>query len=267
MPSSSTDVNPDDVDLEAPEDDSIEPRIVHMTWPPALRGAGGFLLVMFIGLVPTVLMTPGLISAVWLSIAGTNTTGRIVEVWNTLNPGDNATRTGRYPTIAARIEFQDGSERHAIEWLGKFRVPGTTRWRASMVGDSIGVRYLEGDPSSARVRRFGDIWLPHGLFWPMGMVFVLIGGGFAMRHLRARRRGMELELRNQSIDVNNIRVEKDRSYMDGHHFRYVAEFEVDGRRFLSRTPTRKQRLKPVTTGRILYSPEDPSVNWLAIEST
>ncbi len=88
-----------------------------------------------------------------------------------------------------------------------------------------------------------------------------------MRHLRARRRGMELELRNQSIDVNSIRVEKDRSYMDGHHFRYVAEFEVDGRRFLSRTPTRKQRLKPVTTGRILYSPEDPSVNWLAIEST
>ncbi len=88
-----------------------------------------------------------------------------------------------------------------------------------------------------------------------------------MGHLRARRRGMELELRNQWIDVDNIRVEKDRSYTDGLHFRYVAEFEVDGRCFISRSPTRKQRIKPASTGRILYSPEDPSVNWLVVEST
>jgi len=222
-------MSPDDLDFEeSPEDDAIEPRLVHMTWPPALRGVGGFLLVLFMGLVPSVLMTPGLISAVWLTIAGTNTTGHIVEVWDTRDPADNTNRTGRYATVAARIEFQDGSGRHDLEWLGRFRTPGFNRWRAPVVGDSIGVRYLEGDPSSAKVRRFGHIWLPHGLLWPMCMTFVLIGGGFAMGHLRARRRGMELELRNQSVDVSDIRVEKDSSYMDGLHFRYVAEFEVDG---------------------------------------
>lgn len=258
----------DDMDLdESPEDDSIEPRLVHMTWPPALRGAGGFLLVLFMGLVPSVLMTPGLISAVWLTIAGTNTTGYIVEVWDTRNPDDDASRTGQYATVAARIEFQDGSERHALEWLGRLPAPGLKRGRAPVVGDTIGVRYLEGDPSSARVRRFEEIWLPHGMIWPIGMVFVLIGGGFALRHLRARRRGMELELRNQTIDVSDIRVEKDSSYMDGLHFRYAAEFEVDGSRFVSRSPTKKKRLKPHSTGRILYSPEDPSVNWLLIESS
>ena len=260
-------MNPHDMDLdESQEDDAVEPRLVHMTWPPALRGVGGFLLVLFMGLVPSVLMTPGLISAVWLTIAGTNTTGHIVEVWDTRDPANNTSRTGRYATVAARIEFQDGSGRHDLEWLGRFRTPGFNRWRAPVVGDSIGVRYLEGDPSSAKVRRFGHIWLPHGLLWPMCMTFVLIGGGFAMGHLRARRRGMELELRNQSVDVSDIRVEKDSSYMDGLHFRYVAEFEVGGRRFHSRTPTRKQRLKPVSTGRVLYAPEDPSVNWLVVES-
>lgn len=257
----------DHTNLEGPQEgDLIEPRLVHMTWTPALRGVGGFLLVLFIGLIPSVLMTPGLISAVWLTIAGTNATGHIVEVWDTRDPDDHSTRTGRYATVASRIEFQDGSERHTIEWLGRFRAPGIKQWRHAVVGDSIGVRYLEGDASSARVRRFEDIWLPHGLLWPMCMTFVLIGGGFAMRHLRARRRGMQLELRNRSIQVDRIHVKKDRSYTDGLHFRHVAVFEVDGRRYLSRTPTRKRRLKPVSTGRVLYSPEDPSVNWLVIES-
>lgn len=252
---------------ESPEEDLIEPRLVHMTWPPALGGAGIFLLVLLVGLIPSVLMTPRLVSALWLSFAGTSTTGRIVEIWDARNPDDDATRTGRYPTVAARIVFQDGSERHAFEWLGRFPAPGLKRGRAPVVGDSIRVRYLEGDPASARVNRFGDIWIPHGLIWPMGAAFVLIGGWCARGHLRARRRGMELELRNHCIQVDTINAEKDDSYTDGLHFRHVAVFEVDGRRYLSRTPTRKRRLKPVSTGRVLYSPEDPSVNWLVIEST
>lgn len=259
----------EDADLdELLEDDLIEPRLVHMTWPPALRGAGGFLLVLFMGLVPSVLMMPGLISAVWLTVAGTNTNGHIVEIRNIGNPHDDATRTWKtYPSVAATIEFQGGKGRHAFEWVGRMPSPSSRRPRAPKVGDSIRVRYLEGDPASAKVHRVGDIWIPHGLIWPMGMAFVLIGGGFAMGHLRARRRGMELELRHHCIDVDNIQIEKDDSYTDGRHFRYVAAFEVDGRRYLSRTPTRKQRLKPVSTGRVLFSPEDPSVNWLLVEST
>jgi hypothetical protein len=259
----------DEMDLdESQEVDPIEPRLVHMTWPSALGGAGVFLLVLLIGLIPSVLMTPGLISAVWLTIAGTNTTGHIVEVWDTRNPADDATRTWKSrPTVAATIEFQTESGRHAFEWVGRMRAPGLRRPRAPVIGDSVGVRYLEGDRSSAKVRRFADIWLPHGMFWPMGMAFVLIGGGFAMGHLRARRRGMALELRNQCTEVDNIRIEKDDSYTDGRHFRYVAEFEVDGRRFVSRAPTRKKRLEPLASGQVLYLPEDPSVNWLVIEST
>lgn len=94
------------------------------------------------------------------------------------------------------------------------------------------------------------------------MVFVLAGGALSFGQFVARRRGIELAMRHRVIVTENVQVEDDDSYTDGSHFRYVAEFEVDGRRFLSRSPTVKKQLSPLLTGKVLYSPEDPSVNWL-----
>jgi hypothetical protein len=242
---------------------AIEPKTVHMTWSPALRGMGVFGLVLLMCLIPVVLMTPGLIAAAWLSIAGNTTEGKVVAIRDNRDPVADPYRTRKYYAIST-VQFDDNAGHHVFEWNGKMPAPALSRSRWPEIGDVVPVRVLEGIPSSARVDRFADIWLPHGLLWPMCFVFVLVGGAFSFGHYRARRRGLDLETRNQCIDVDCIEVEKDTSYTDGRHFRYVAQFKVDGRSFISRTPTSKQRLNPMSSGQILYLPEDPSVNRLEI---
>ncbi|MEN9308704.1 MAG: hypothetical protein RL173_2636 [Fibrobacterota bacterium] len=245
--------------------DAIEPKLVHMTWSPALRGMGIFLIMFLLGLIPTLFMTPGLISAMWLSIAGSNVVGTIVEVRDNRNPADDATRSGKYSSVVSTIEFQDLTKRHTFKWYGRMPASGITKYRWPLIGESVPVLVLEGSPSTARVDRFEDVWLPHGLLWPASMVFVLAGIALSYGQFRARRRGAELALRNQCKEVNNILVEKDDTYTDGRHFRYAAEFAVDGLTYISRSPTWKKRLNPISSGQILYLPEDPAVNWLVIK--
>ena len=252
-----------DEELELP--DVIEPKLVHMTWPPALRGMGIFGLVLLMCLIPVVLMTPGLIAAFWLSIAGNTTEGKVVAIRDNRDPVADPYRTLKYYAIST-IQFEHNAGRHTFEWDGKMPAPGLSKPRWPEIGQSVSVRVLNGIPSSAKVDRFADIWLPAALLWPMCMALAFVGGAFSFGHYRARIRGLELEIRNRFIDVDAIAIEKDRSYTDGRHFRYVAEFNVDGLTYISRSPTWKKRLNPISSGQILYLPEDPAVNWLVIKN-
>lgn len=215
-----------------------------------------------LGLIPALLMTPGLIASLWLSGAGNETMGHVVRTRDIGGAIDEVHRTGKQPTVVATIEYMESGVAHRLEWLGWMSARGLGGKRLPVVGDSLPILYLNGHASLARVDRFADVWLPHGLLWPASMVFVLAGGALSFGQFVARRRGIELAMRHRVIVTENVQVEDDDSYTDGSHFRYVAEFEVDGRRFLSRSPTVKKQLSPLLTGKVLYSPEDPSVNWL-----